>query len=92
VNFFVQALSEDNTDEENKKIRDHRMNAFEGILRQQFQLSYFGHISYEASESMQVSEREYMFHILVDQKDVEKKQHEEAMKAAKAKKASKGKK
>ena len=66
------------------------MSSFESVLRQQFQLSYFGHISYEASESMTVSEREYMYHILIDQKDTEKKQHEEAMKAAKARKSSSG--
>lgn len=66
------------------------MNAYEGILRQQFQLSYFGHISYEATESMSVSEREYMYHILVDQKGEEKKQQEEAMKNAKANRKSSG--
>ena len=66
------------------------MNIFENILRQQFQLSYFGHISYEATENMQVSEREFMMHILLDQKAEERKQQEEAMKSAKANKKSSG--
>ena len=88
MSFFVRLLSEDNPDEVNKKIRSNRINAFENILRQQFHLSYFGHISYEASESMSVFEREYMYHILSDQKADERKQQEEALKAQRAARSS----
>lgn len=80
-------MSEDRTEEENKQIKESRMNAFSGILKEQFQLAYFGHISYEASEGMSVSEREHMYHILMNQKSEERKQQEEAIKAAKAKKS-----
>ena len=90
MSFFVRLLSEDNSDELNKRIRSNRVNVFESILRQQFHLSYFGHISYEASENMSVFEREYMYHILSDQKADERKQQEEALKAQKAARASSG--
>lgn len=77
-------LSEDNTVEENIKIRNIRLNAYNNILKQQFQLSYYGRISYEATDNMTVMDRKNMYNILTEQKEAEKKAHEEAIKQAKA--------
>ena len=81
-------MSEFNSDEDNIRARDIRMSGFEGILREQFQLSYFGKISYDASEYMTYQERRTMYKILIEQKKEERKQHEEAMKRAKANQSS----
>jgi hypothetical protein len=81
-------LSEDNSLSENERSRYIRLNGFEGILREQFQLSYFGKIDYGASEGMTYQERRTMYKILIEQKQEERKQHEEAVKAARARQSS----
>lgn len=88
LNFFVPQLSEYNTVEENNKIRDFRLANFNAILKEQFQLAYHGHIEYDASDQMTVLERHTMYKILVDQKSEEKRSHDEALKAAEAKRKS----
>ena len=50
------------------------------ILLQQFQMSYFGHISYESTEVMSDKERRMMYSIIVDQKGKERKAQEESNK------------
>lgn len=85
-------MTDENTLEENIKARDIRLRGFEGVLREQFQLAYFGHISYDASETMTFQERRTMYKLLVEQKQEEKKQHEEAAKAAKARSSNRGRK
>lgn len=64
------------------------MHGFENTLKEQFQLAYFGKIDYNASEHMTVQERRIMYKLLLEQKQDEKKQHEDAMKAAKARSKS----
>lgn len=81
-------MSEYNSKEENIKIRDVRLANFKSILKEQFQLAYFGKISYEASESMTILERHLMYKILVEQKDEEKEAQEKAISMAEAKKKS----
>lgn len=58
------------------------------ITKQQFQLSYFGTIPYDASDRMSSHEREHFFDLLREQKDAEKKAQDEAIKAAKQARAS----
>ena len=81
-------MSEFNSLSENERAKNIRLRGFEGVLREQFQLSYFGKISYDASEHMTYQERRTMYKLLVEQKQEEKKQHEEAVKQAKAKQSS----
>ena len=85
LSFFAPKLSEFNTDEENAKAAKIRSDVFNMIMREQFQLSYFGHISYEASDNMSVMERHTMFSIVLEQKTDEKKAREEAMKKSESK-------
>lgn len=54
-------------------------------MKQQFQLAYFGKVTYEESQDMPIHEREYMFGLLLEQKDAEVKAREEAIKQAEAK-------
>lgn len=62
--------------------------SFEGVLREQFQLAYFGKISYDASEHMSYQERRTMYKLLIEQKQEERKQQEEAVRAAKARQST----
>lgn len=88
MSFFVPLLSDDNTDEENNKARDFRLANYEAIVKEQFQLAYFGKIDYVASEDMPVMERHTIYRILVNQKQEERKAQEDAAKAAEAKRKS----
>lgn len=54
------------------------------LAKQIFQLSYHGHMSPEYVSFLEVSERNYMYQLLVDQLNAEKKAHEEAEKKAKS--------
>jgi hypothetical protein len=58
------------------------------LARQVFQLAYHGHVSPEYASSLEVSERNFMYELLTEQKESEKKQHEEAEKKAKSKTSS----
>lgn len=89
LNSFVPSL--DNEDDPPELVREkweYRMARWNEITKQQFQLSYFGTIPYEASNGMSIYEREHFFELLMEQKDAEKKAHEEAINKAKAAKAS----
>lgn len=90
VSSFVPQLSEFNSDEYNNKAREIRFTAFRSLMREEFQLAYFGKISYESVENMNSLERRTMYQILVEQKKEEKKAQDEAIKSAKEKKASRG--
>lgn len=90
VSSFVPQLSEFNSDEYNNKAREIRFTAFRSLMREEFQLAYFGKISYESVEHMSSLERRTMYQILVEQKKEEKKAQDEAIKSAKEKKASRG--
>lgn len=81
-------MSNDNSEDENIKIRDFRLENFKAILKEQFQLAYHGRIDYDASESMTILERHTMYKILIEQKQEEQKAREEALKAAEARKKS----
>lgn len=84
-NFFVPLLSDDKTLEENQKISEFKLDNFNAVMREQFQLAYHGKIEYAASDDMLILERRTMYRILVEQKQDEKKAQEEAIKAAEAK-------
>lgn len=86
MSFFAPRLSEFNTDQQNLEARRVRLSQFESIIREQFQLTYFGHIEYGASDNMSIHERHTLYRILVEQKKEERKAHEEAIKNAKANK------
>lgn len=77
-------MSEYNSLSANERAKAIRLRGFEGVLREQFQLAYFGKISVDASERMSFQERRTMYKLLIEQKQEERKQHEEAMRAAKA--------
>lgn len=81
-------MSDDYSDEENGKIYDFRMEMFKHILKQQFQLAYFGKVDFCSTEGMAKSERELLWSMLVEQKDEERKAQEKAIQEAKSKKSS----
>ena len=81
-------MTEENSLSANEKAKAIRLRGFEGILREQFQLAYFGKISFDASEKMTFQERRTMYKLLIEQKQEERKQHEEAMRASKAAQAN----
>lgn len=76
--------NEDDPDEVVMEKWRYRVAHWEAIVKQQFQLSYYGTVSYEISEGMPIHEREYLFGLLKEQKESENKARDEAMKAAKA--------
>ena len=79
-------MSEYNTDKQNKEAADIRMRTYEMILKEQFQLNYFGYIPFSASDNMAVTERHILYSILADQKSEERKAQEEAIKKSQSKK------
>jgi len=60
-------------------------NARKDLAKQVFQLAYHGHISPEYAASLEVSERNYMYKLLSDQKKEEKKSQEEENRKIKSK-------
>lgn len=62
----------------------YRTRHWNDVVKQQFQLSYYGKVSYTESQEMSIHEREYMFGLLLEQKQAEKKAQEEARQAAEA--------
>lgn len=90
LSFFVPNLqSETDSPEDVMRKWHYRSKHWEDVVKQQFQLAYFGKVSYEESQEMPIHEREYMFGLLVEQKEAERKAHEQAMKEAAAKAAAK---
>ena len=67
-----------------------RLNSYEAIMREQFELAYFGRVEYGASDRMSVSERHSMHYMLVDQKKAERKAQEEALRKSKESRSNKG--
>lgn len=66
--FFVSLSDEDaeaELDEQRKT-----------LTKQIFQLAYFGHISPEYASSLEINERNYLYQLLSDQLEAEKKQNE----------------
>lgn len=53
---------------------------------QEFQLNYFGNISYESVENMSVYERKFFYGLLVEQKTSELEERKKAIESAKAQK------
>ncbi len=47
-----------------------------GFTKQLFQLAYFGHISPEFASSLEITERNYLYTLLADQLESEKKANE----------------
>lgn len=70
--FFVQ-LDDD-------QMRENRRQ----LSKQIFQLAYFGKISPEYASSLEIEERQYMYELLVEQLEGEKKKHEEEAKKVKS--------
>lgn len=58
------------------------MQKWESICLEQFQLTYYGHISYEAIEEMSIYERSHFYKLLVDTKKEEREAHKEAIEKA----------
>lgn len=86
LSFFVPDLQNETDSPEDLRCKwTYRSKHWEDVVKQQFQLAYFGKVSYEESQEMPIHEREFMFGLLLDQKSEEKKAHEEAIKAAEAK-------
>lgn len=56
------------------------MAQWKSICLEQFQLSYYGNISYESIENMSSYERKYFYSLLVEQKTTEKELAEEQAK------------
>lgn len=88
VSFFAPQLSSYNTEEENKVAREIRFSAFRVLMKEAFQLAYFGRVSYESVDNMSSLERRTMYQLLVEQKKEEKKAQDEAIQKAKENKGS----
>lgn len=67
-----------------KKLQ-YRNKKWEMIIKQQFQLAYFGKIGFEVSQHLTVFEREFLFNLLIEQKTNERKEAEKVAKANAAK-------
>ena len=63
---------------------DDMMEARRALGKQIFQLSYHGHISAEYVSGLEVSERNYMYTLLKEQLDAEKKASEQSAKKSSA--------
>lgn len=63
---------------------DDMRQSLKNLNKQVFQLSYFGKISAEYMSSLEVSERNFMYNLLVEQLESEKKHSEEESRRAKA--------
>lgn len=61
------------SDEESEEKMDEQRKL---ITKQLFQLAYFGHISPEYASSLEISERNYLYSLLTDQLEAEKKAQE----------------
>lgn len=82
-NSFVPDLQNEEDDVETATRKwNYRIKHWEEVVKQQFQLAYYGRVSYEESQEMSIHEREYMFGLLIEQKSAENKAKEEAIKAA----------
>lgn len=55
------------------------------LSKQIFQLAYFGHISPEYASSLEVNERNYLYQLLADQLETEKKHQESEASKVKSK-------
>lgn len=86
LNFFAPRLSENNSPEENEKAKEIRLEFYRSILKEQFQLAYFGKIGYGDSDRMSAFERRMVYKILVEQKQEEKKAQDEAFAKSKERK------
>lgn len=82
-------MSEYKSERENLRIRDYRIESFKSILREEFQLAYFGKINFESVDNMDVRERTMLFNLLLEQKKAEKKAQDDAIKRAKERKRHK---
>ena len=58
--------------------------ALKNLNKQIFQLSYFGKISAEYVSFLEISERNFMYNLLVEELEREKKQREEEERKAKS--------
>jgi hypothetical protein len=75
--FFVSL----NDEEAEEKLNEQR----QGLTKQIFQLAYHGHISPEYASSLEINERNYIYQLLVEQLEGEKKAQEAESKKMKAK-------
>lgn len=73
-----------------EKLR-YRNKRWESIIKQQFQLAYFGKIGFSESQELSVFEREFLFNLLIDQKNNEKKEVDRINNSKKNNKSSKKK-
>lgn len=62
-----------------------RIAQWEAICTEEFQLNYYGNISYESVEDMSVYERKFFYGLLVDTKEEEYNARKEAIEKAKSK-------
>lgn len=74
--------NDSDTPEDVIKKWEYRSRHWEEVVKQQFQLAYYGKVSYTESQDMPIHEREFMFGLLLEQKALEKKAHEDAVRAA----------
>ena len=79
-NSFVPSLNSEDSSEVFSRKLNYRNKKWESIIRQQFQLAYFGRVSYSDSQVMPVFEREFLFNLLIEQKDNEAKEIEKSRK------------
>jgi hypothetical protein len=63
-------LTDVSSEEELQKKWNYRIVCYKNIIKEQFQLAYFGRVDYTASSQMPVSERKYMYQLLIEQKNI----------------------
>lgn len=83
-------MTEENSEDDNAKIWEYRTEVYRGIIKEQFYLAYFGRVSYSDTDEMDIGERKVLYNILLEQKDEERKQQEQAIENAKHSRGSSG--
>lgn len=85
MSSFVPLLSDELPEEEQDRRWKYRTEYYKQILTEQFQLCYFAHVDFRATDLMAVSERKFLHLLLANQKQTEKEAHEQALRDAEAK-------
>jgi hypothetical protein len=69
--FFVPDIQNETDPDKILNKWDIRQKRLQSIIREQFELSYFGTIDYGVTGSMTIAEREILYNIFIEQKKKE---------------------
>jgi len=81
---LTEELARDDPESYNENAK-FRALKYKNILQQQFQLVYFGKLTWQDTENMSLIERQHVYDILYNQKKEEKENYEKQIQEAKQK-------